>query len=170
MGSTSVDRILLQSEQALLLARASRCSACAEECALLRQLEETEVLRDVIHSRSFHNRGREAYQALVIACAVRKTLAAERQFASECLNEAETVLQVFRNAAETAEVRLRMADRQLVSVLEEMDAEGISSFTSLQPENYVFTPRLHQPDRCLCPESSDYCCTDSDDSDIDEDD
>jgi hypothetical protein len=128
--------------------------AFAEESVALRQLEEIGMLREILHTDSgiHRNRGREARQALIIANAVRATLAAESQSAFEQVSKAEAFLQVSRDASEAAEDRLRVADQQLGNLLETMDAEGIASFSSLYSEQDILRPihRSQYPYPCSC--------------------
>lgn len=132
------------------LALASRRLAFAEERAALRQLEETELLNEICFNNPKNNcnRGREARQALIVANAVRATLAAERQVASEQVNEAETSLQVSQKILEAAEDRLRAADRQVGDLLESMEDEGITSFSSLFSKQNIFRPLRRKQHAC----------------------
>lgn len=132
-----------KAKQALILARASRTSAFAEERVALRQLEEGEVMREALRSEFGEPRSDsyKARQTLGIARAIRETLSAEEKYARQRVKEAELYLDTLRDAAEEAGTKAREAERDVGVVLEMLRSQGIPAASSKNNrDNYTFEP------------------------------
>ena len=106
-------------KQSAVTARASRESCLAEERLALKRLEETIVLQNSLQYELGGKRDphMDTQHALAVARAARATIIAEKELATQHVQEAELYVHLSHDAVESADARLRLADEQLAEVL-----------------------------------------------------